>query len=193
MGETFFISDLHLGHANCLGFDNRPFNTIAEQDEEIIKRWNQDVGKEDTVWILGDISWYNPRKTAEIIGKLNGRKNLCIGNHDGKLLKSGCVKELFDEIRDYKELQCCGHDIVLSHYPIPCYKNHFYDWLHFYGHTHTSFEWNMMERVRYEMISLYGKSCEMINVGCMLPYMDYTPRTAEDILSGYNRYKELTI
>ncbi len=40
----------------------------------------------------------------------------------------------------------------------------------------------MMQRVQYEMRELYGKPSRMYNVGCMLPYMDYTPRTLEEIL-----------
>ena len=32
---------------------------------------------------------------------------------------------------------------------------------------------------------------QIINVGCMMPYMGYTPRTAKDILEGYKGYKEL--
>jgi hypothetical protein len=45
--------------------------------------------------------------------------------------------------------------------------------------------------MQYEMTTLYGKQCDMINVGCMMPYMGYIPRTAKDILEGYKGYKEL--
>ena len=37
------------------------------------------------------------------------------------------------------------------------------------------------ERVKSEMKSLYDKPCNMFNVGCMLPYMNYTPRTFDEI------------
>ncbi len=40
----------------------------------------------------------------------------------------------------------------------------------------------MMKRNKYEMEALYDKPCKMYNVGCMIPYMDYTPRTLEEIL-----------
>ena len=30
----------------------------------------------------------------------------------------------------------------------------------------------------------------MYNVGAMLPYMDYTPRTLDEIITGYNQWKE---
>ena len=80
------------------------------------------------------------------------------------------------------EVEDEGRKVVLCHYPIPCFKNHFYGWYHLYGHVHTSFEHNMMLHDRYLMEQLYGKQCLMYNVGAMLPYMDYTPRTLSEIL-----------
>ena len=43
--KIFFTSDLHFGHENVLRFDNRPFETVEEMDDELIKRWNDKVGK----------------------------------------------------------------------------------------------------------------------------------------------------
>ena len=183
---TYYISDLHFGHKNILSFDNRPFKNIEEHDKALIDKWNEVVGIDDDVWILGDFSWHNATKTIEIFEQLNGNKHLCIGNHDKKLLKNKDVRDLFVEIVDYKEIQIsneCG--VVLSHYPIPCFNNHYYGWYHLYGHVHNSFEWNMMERIKYEMESLYDKDCHMYNVGCMMAYMAYRPRTLEEIIRVY--------
>ena len=183
--STYFIADLHFGHKNALAFDNREFPSIEAHDEALIERWNSAVGIDDDVWILGDISWYGPMKTVEIFKQLNGTKHLCIGNHDKKLLKNKDVQSLFAEIVDYKELQITNETgIVLCHYPIPCYKNHYYGWIHLYGHVHTSFEWNIMKQVQYEMQELYNTKSRMYNVGCMIPAMNYTPRTIEEIVGG---------
>lgn len=51
---NFYTSDLHLGHANVIKFDNRPFANIDEMDQRIITRWNERVSDDDTVYILGD-------------------------------------------------------------------------------------------------------------------------------------------
>ena len=75
-----------------------------------------------------------------------------------------------------------GKIVVLRHYPIPCFNNHYYGSYHLFGHVHTGFEDNMMEQVKYQMTALYDKPCNMWNVGCMKDYMDYTPRTLEEII-----------
>jgi len=41
------------------------------------------------------------------------------------------------------------------------------------------------------MENLYDRQCEMYNVGAMMPYMDYTPRTLDEIIEGYKFHKEL--
>lgn len=189
--STFFISDLHLGHVNCLAFDNREFPNIEAHDNTIIERWNNAVSIDDDVWILGDISWYNATKTVELFKRMNGTKYLCAGNHDKRLLKNKDVQGLFAEITSYKELQLTdGFGIVLCHYPIPCYNHHYYGWVHLYGHVHTSFEWNMMKQVQYEMQALYDRKSRMYNVGCMVPGMDYTPRTLDEILEIFETKKQ---
>lgn len=181
--SRFYIADLHFGHKNCLAYDNREFPSIEAHDEALIERWNNAVGIDDEVWILGDISWYNATKTIEIFNRLNGIKHLCVGNHDKKLLKNKDVRDLFVEIVDYKEIEFDqGGGVVLCHYPIPCYNHSYYGWYHLYGHVHVSFEWNMMEQVKYEKEALYDKACKMYNVGCMVPGMDFTPRKLDEIL-----------
>ena len=182
---NYFIADLHFGHKNALSFDNRPFKTIDDHDEALIKNWNNAVGLDDDIYVLGDISWHNTTKTISIFKQLNGRKHLIIGNHDHKLLKNRELQQEFVEIASYKELDIGNGNIcVLSHYPIPCFKNHYYGWYHFYGHVHNSFEWNMMENIKRQMTELYDKECKMFNVGAMMPYINYIPRTFEQIIAS---------
>lgn len=181
---TYFISDLHLGHKNCLEFDERPFSNVEEQDEYIIKQWNSVVNADDDVWELGDISWYAADKTIEIFNRLNGNKHLCVGNHDQKLLKNDNVRKLFVEIVDYKEIYLNNKSgIVLCHYPIPCYNKHLYGWYHLYGHVHKTFEWDLMKDVQSK-VRMSNMKSEAYNVGCMLDYMAYTPRTLEEIVNS---------
>lgn len=139
IGKTYFISDLHFWHKNILAYDNRPFKNVEEHDAALIDNW-QRVNASDDVWILGDISWYDAEKTESILRQLPGKKHLCAGNHDDKLLKSKSVREQFVEICNYKEIISKNSGIVACHYPMPCFNRHFYGWLHLYGHVHNSFE-----------------------------------------------------
>lgn len=188
---NFYISDLHFGHKNCMSYDNREFRNIEEHDDHIIKRWNETVGVDDDVYLLGDISWHNVTKTIEIFEQLNGTIHLIVGNHDKKLIKNRDLQKRFSEIVPYKELEFDnGSGVVLCHYPIPCFNHHYYGWYHLYGHVHNSFEENMMRQIKFQMVELYGNPCNMWNVGCMLPYMNYTPRTLREIMVlGYELEK----
>lgn len=89
------------------------------------------------------------------------------------------------EVANYKEISLDDRGnkgIVLCHYPIPCFNHHYYGWYHLYGHVHNSFEWKMMEHDKYLMTELHNVSCNMYNVGAMLWYMNYTPKTLDQIV-----------
>ncbi len=224
---VFFTADLHFGHKNVMAFDDRPFKDIESHDAELIDRWNNKVGIDDEVYILGDISWHNSTKTIEILKQLNGNLHLIKGNHDAKLLKNRDVQKMFVEICDYKEwhnstktieilkqlngnlhlikgnhdakllknrdvqkmfVEICdykelyiadGKILVLCHYPIPCFKNHYYGSYHFYGHVHIGFEHNMMLNVKRRMEESYHIPCNMHNVGTML--WNFEPVTFEEV------------
>jgi calcineurin-like phosphoesterase family protein len=78
---TFFTSDNHFFHQNVIKYDSRPWVTIEEMNEGLIRNWNSVVKPEDTVYILGDFSLaFRP---VEIYPqRLNGTKYLIPGNHD---------------------------------------------------------------------------------------------------------------
>lgn len=188
MVKQFYIADWHYDHKNVIHFDNRPFSSIEEMNKELIDRWNKVVSKDDAVYVLGDMFWCKVHEAIDVIDKLNGKKILIRGNHDSHDHR---FIEKFDRVCDYLETVDSDRKVVLCHYPIVCFKNHFYGWYHLYGHVHNSFEHHMMEKNRNLMESLYEKQCEMYNVGAMMPYMDYTPRTLDEIIEGYKFYKGL--
>ena len=114
----FFVANLDIGRKNSLIYDNRPFKSIQEHDFAIMKNWNDTVGKDDDVYILGGISWLSKRDTVEYFQSLNGRKHLLRGEHDHILLREAEVRACFVEIRDYKELIVGHRGVVLSSSPI---------------------------------------------------------------------------
>lgn len=177
MSEIYFTADLHFGHKNVLKYDNRPFQTIEEMDAEIIRRWNNKVKPEDTVYILGDISWYKPDKTIELINQLNGTLYLVKGNHDRI---SPQLRKCFKGVFEYgTEIKVDGQFVVLSHYPIPYFNRRFHGAYMLYGHVHNSPEWESTKRFKKE-IEATGVPCNMYNVGCMI--WDYKPVTLQEII-----------
>ncbi len=82
--KIFFIADTHFGDRNITRNENRPFSDISEMDNTIIKNWNTTVSENDTVFIVGDFSFYNKEKATEICKSLNGEKILVMGNHDAE-------------------------------------------------------------------------------------------------------------
>ena len=49
----YYPADLHFHYALLL--PSRPFATVEEMDEALVKNWNDTVGPEDTVYLVGDI------------------------------------------------------------------------------------------------------------------------------------------
>lgn len=176
----FYIADMHFGHENVIHFDNRPFADTTEMEKCMISNWNLRVTKNDTVYILGDAFWKNEEQSIKIITQLKGHKILIKGNHDRV---SGQLKQYYDEISDYAEIRDSNHFVILSHYPIIFYKNQHRGSIMLYGHLHNTKEWDMVEKWKQEQLS-DGISCNLINVGCMMSYMNYMPRTLDEILKG---------
>ena len=182
--KIFFTSDLHFGHENVIRFDNRPFNTVEEMDEEMIKRWNAKVGKGDIVYVLGDFIWRAATNEAvSIIRRLNGQIILVKGNHD-RFLHNAAAKKALAGIKDYDDICVTLEDgttrrCILSHYFIPFYNGHRYQAIHLHGHSHFTEE--SVEEVRITTeLNEKGYDLKIYNVGCM--YWNYTPVTLDEIL-----------
>lgn len=132
MTKTWFISDTHFGHANILKYDERPFADLEEMQEEIIKRWNKKVKNGDTVWFLGDFAFTNKKDYIQpILKRLNGIKNIVMGNHDTKSPQF---------YRDCGFNEAYNHPIILRNFFIlshePMFITQNMPYFNIYGHVH---------------------------------------------------------
>jgi len=176
MQNIYYIADAHIGHQNVIRFDQRPFSSIEEMEEKLINNWNSVVGKNDIVYVLGDFIWYRESKWKLILEQLKGQIVLIRGNHDPKEFTAE-TKNYFVDIKDYKEIDDNGRKVIMCHYPIPFYKNDYCeDYYMLYGHVHNTFENTELETLRSYLKQNGKHMTQFINVGCMMPWMNYYPR-----------------
>ena len=135
MSNIFITSDLHVGHIGVIKFLNndgtklRPWDTVEEMDEALIKNWNAVVRPKDKVYNLGDV--VINRKALPTLARLNGEKILIKGNHDGLRLEE--YTPYFSDIRGVGSLD----GFVLTH--IPVHPVSIGRWTgNFHGHLHSN-------------------------------------------------------
>lgn len=118
--KIFVTSDLHLGHRKEFLYEPRGFSSIEEHNEAIINNWNEVVGDDDIVYLLGDSCMGTDLQGAyDKLSKLKGQKYFLRGNHcsDNKVKiyeQVGTVLGWSTMIKVHKQ------SIYLSHYPCLC-------------------------------------------------------------------------
>ena len=112
--NRWVISDTHFCHNNILKYCNRPFETIEEMNDTIIKNWNNTIARDDIVYVLGDFLLGSKDALREITPMLNGRKILVMGNHDRGSKKS-YLEAGFEQV--YGVPIIVDADFILSHQP----------------------------------------------------------------------------
>lgn len=138
--KMYFTSDSHWGHDNIRKFCNRPFESVEEMDETLIKNWNEVVPEDGHVFHMGDVSFRSPEQTREILDRLNGKIYLIKGNHEKPALDSKCISR-FEWIKDTFELRVDiegkQQSIIMFHYPIDSWNKMFHGSIHLFGHIHS--------------------------------------------------------
>ncbi len=176
----YYISDMHFGHNNVMRYDKRPFDTVTRMDETLVNNWNARVSGEDTVYVLGDAFFKGEERSLEILRRLNGKKHLIKGNHDRV---KGRLGQEWESVADYAEITDGETFVVLSHYPMLFYNRQHYGAVMLYGHVHNTREWELIEKWKQELRQL-DIPARIINVGCMMDYMNYAPRTLDELLAA---------
>lgn len=138
--RIFFTSDTHFFHRNIIKYCHRPFASPDEMNRAIVAIWNRQVGRNDRVYHLGDVSFGGLSETFQLLAQLNGEICLISGNHDDALTADPYLRERFAFIRPYHEEKMYGREVVMCHYPIAQWRNAQRGAWHLYGHTHGCYE-----------------------------------------------------
>jgi len=84
----FLTADQHYGHDAIIGYCNRPFANIKENDETIIANHNEIVTPQDCTIHAGDFCWYKRAEAIALMNRLNGTHIFIKGSHDRWLQKA---------------------------------------------------------------------------------------------------------
>ena len=123
----YYIADCHFFHAALnTKMDKRGFSSVEEMNEYMLKKWNDKVRKNDTVVVLGDLSFGKPEETNELLDRLNGKIWLIQGNHDRYLTNKAYNSARFEWIKPYEELHDNHRKVICSHYPIMFYNGQYH-------------------------------------------------------------------
>lgn len=147
MTKIWVTSDNHFFHKNIIKYCNRPFNSVEDMNEYMIKRWNKKVRKRDIVLHLGDFAFKH--QDREVRRRLNGTIILIMGNHDYKSMKhNGFI--VIDKILRIGNL-------LFSHSPLPIEKIP-KGFINVHGHIHHKKSYSginvSVENTDYEPVEL---------------------------------------
>ena len=169
--KVYLISDLHLDHENIIKYCHRPFKNAEEMNKTIVENWNSIIGKNDTVYFLGDMAFgKGSRKASYWIKQLNGKIIFIEGNHE----EVGNVKSYStaeDVILKYK-----GKEFLLVHDPSIKPKN-WNGWV-IHGHKHNN---------HLEEFPFINGERKTINVSCEL--LNYKPINLNEIMAKLGNVK----
>lgn len=120
VSKIFFTSDTHFNHDREFVYSPRGFKTIQEMNRTLVKNWNETVGDDDDIYVLGDFFLGTDfNYIQEVLNKLNGRIHLVTGNHDtpSKIIEYTSWNNIV-EIADALRIRYKKREFFLCHYPV---------------------------------------------------------------------------
>lgn len=171
---NYFISDLHFNDANTFNKEKRNirFKSIEQMNSVLLDNINNTCGRQDVLYILGDISnaEYNP---TLLLRKMKCKKILVVGNHDMRWKKRNDFCQEFIRIFDIGYVREYDTRITLCHYPICEWDGFMKGHWHFYGHIHKS---------NNGPGKYMDKLPHCVNTGADVN--DFSPKTAGALIAG---------
>ena len=134
--NLFFISDTHFFHPNIIRYCNRPFNSVEEMNETLIRNWNEVVPPDGRVFHLGDFAFGGDAEWRSVLSRLNGKIYLILGNHDIQNVKSE-VMDRFEAVTQQMLIGVDGQKIILNHYPLLAFGGSYHNIWQLFGHVHS--------------------------------------------------------
>lgn len=178
----WFTADLHFGDEAVISYCKRPFQTVDEMNDALVRNWNEKVSATDDVYIIGDLIYGMPKgKVGPLLESLKGCKHLITGNHDHSWMDKTDTSKYFVEIDDIKTLKHEGRTLVLCHYPMLSWPGMHHRSYCVFGHVHN--------RADEGLWWTYIRSNDhMLNAG--VDVCGYAPVSFEELKEANTRFKE---
>jgi len=102
----------------------RGFENVKDMEIEIIRKWNEKVKPDDTVYIMGGFCSIIKGATQSyinLIGELNGKKHFILSSRDAiptfeKIMENSTLN--IKSVSQYKEIMIGKQNFVMMHYPL---------------------------------------------------------------------------
>ncbi len=148
---NLFTSDTHFSDEATLKSDLRPFKDVKQFDKKVIKIWNKQAKKTDTIFVVGDFidcdgegfdGW---KKSILFVKKIKAKVVLILGNNEQRVIKyffnnnfdefkNYCLNLGFDGVYKNLDMTMRGKEFYLTHKPMD-YK---FGANNLFGHTHAA-------------------------------------------------------
>ena len=151
-GKVWITSDTHYGHKNIVrGTTNwrtqagevpvestRDFQTIEQMNWRIIDGINNFVSQDDTLIMLGDVSFGGFENIDIFLDRLICKNiHLIIGNHDHHIENNReDIQNRFLSVNHYLEVKINDRSFVLCHYPLQSWNGLNKGVIQLHGHVH---------------------------------------------------------
>ena len=173
---NFFASDLHFGHENVIPLCNRPFSSIDEMDEYLIREWNKVVHRNDQVYIVGDIIFRAAKLPEYDLERLKGEKHLIIGNHDKSWMNKVDLTKYFKSVQWMTVINTGKGKATLCHFPTLDYEGKYM----IHGHIHAKAD-------KLEYWDFLKNHEAMLNAG--VDVNGYKPVLIDELIENNIRFK----
>jgi calcineurin-like phosphoesterase family protein len=180
----------HYGHKNiCRGVTNwrtqdgqipiestRDFQTIEQMNERIVDGINHFVGQDDTLIMLGDISFGGFDNIGIFLERLVCHNiHLILGNHDHHIENNrDFVRGRFLSVQHYLEANIEGRDFVLCHYPLQSWNGLNKGVIHLHGHVHLPSHRKFGNGKRLD-VGMDGNGMDPYSISEIIKIMDKIP------------------
>ena len=175
---VYYIADTHFGHTGIIDLCHRPFESVDEMEMIIIESWNGKVGRNDTVYIIGDL-FYRHEDPESVLRQLGGKKRLIIGNRDGAWLKKLDPSRFFLSVDSFAEVSDGKRKLVLCHYPLMTWNHELQSYM-VHGHIHNNRD--------LECWPLIKNNPRLLNAG--VDVNGFWPVTFEEMVINNECFKE---